>query len=364
MKKIIKNILQLLNTLSLIALCLSYFSNYINPARIWGIAFFGLAFQYLFIINIVFFLFWWWRKNKFAIAGLLVLIVGIGYTGRFMQFKFSGDSSIKVHPIRVLSYNVRIFNYFEWEGKRSYRDSIISFLQSEQPGIICLQEFFTRADDPKFSENNIKQKLRILPYTHIDYSYSVNKNNSKFGIATFSRYPIINKGKIQFRKSFNACIFSDIKINNDTVRVYNIHLQSISLKKDNYALMDSIFYLNSKKIDEVKDVTFRLKAAYITRAEQTDAITKHINTSPYPVILCGDFNDTPVSYTYHQLRGDKKDAYRESGTGFGNTYRGNLPSFRIDYIFYSGDFTSFNYETRKIKLSDHYPVTTDLVLER
>jgi endonuclease/exonuclease/phosphatase family metal-dependent hydrolase len=128
--------------------------------------------------------------------------------------------------------------------------------------------------------------------------------------------------------------------------------------------MDSILYINSKKIIEVKNLTSQLKRAYISRAEQTTVIVNHMKLSPYPVILCGDFNDTPVSYTYHQLLGEKKDAYRESGSGVGNTYRGKLPSFRIDYIFYTNEFISLNYKTEKIQLSDHYPVSTNLILKR
>ncbi len=364
MKRISKKILKLLNIIATIALCFSYLSNFINPARIWGFAFFGLAFPYLFAINFGFFLFWWWRRNRFALVVLIVLILGIGYSGRYIQFKSVKNNNIDGPSIKIISYNVRIFNYFEWENKRSVSDSIISYLTTEHPDIICLQEFFTQDGKTSLSEQSIKQQLKSLPHSYIEYSYLFNTRKSKFGIATFSKFPIVNAGKIKFNKSFNSCIFSDIKMNNDTFRVYNIHLQSIQLNKKNYDVMDSILYINPKKINEVKNVTSQLKRAYISRAEQTTAIINHMKSSPYPVILCGDFNDTPVSYTYHQLLGKKKDAYRESGSGVGNTYRGKLPSFRIDYIFYTSDFISFDYKTEKIKLSDHYPVSANLLLKR
>lgn len=354
----------MLNTIAAIALCFSYLSNFINPARIWEFAFFGLAFPYLFTINFGFFLFWWWRRNWFALVGLIVLVLGINYSGRYIQFRFLNNKKIDGPSIKLVSYNVRIFNYFEWEEKRSVRDSIISYLSAEHPDIVCFQEFFSQNGETRLSEQNIKQQLKDFPHAHIEYSYTFNTGKSKFGIATFSKFPIVHAGKIKFNKSFNSCIFSDIKMNNDTFRVYNIHLQSIQLNKNNYDVMDSILYINSKKINEVKNVTSQLKRAYISRAEQTTAIVNHMKSSPYPVILCGDFNDTPVSYTYHQLLGEKKDAYRESGSGVGNTYRGKLPSFRIDYIFYTNDFISFDYKTEKIELSDHYPVSTSLLLKR
>jgi endonuclease/exonuclease/phosphatase family metal-dependent hydrolase len=218
-----------------------------------------------------------------------------------------------------------------------------------------MQDFFTK-NAQGLSEKFIRTSLSAMPYSHISYTYSF-RSGSDYGIATFSKYPIVNKGKIKFDKSFNSCIYSDILIDVDTIRVYNVHLQSIRLRKDNYGIIDSIFKLNTNRLDDVKDISVRLRDAYVIRARQVDELKSHMALSPYPVILCGDFNDTPVSYTYHQLLGDKKDAYRESGGGPGNTYRGKLPSYRIDYIFHDDSFVSGNYKTSKLNLSDHFPVS-------
>jgi endonuclease/exonuclease/phosphatase family metal-dependent hydrolase len=363
LKRLTRKIILFLNILAVLALCLSYLSNYINPARIWGVAFFGLGYPFLLIINLGFLIYWWWRKNRYALISLFFILIGIGNIGRYFQLNRSMKNNLTDDNLKILTYNVRIFNYFKWENNSSACDSIISFVNRENPDVVCFQEFYTRKDINELTEESIKLKLSSYKYAHIGYTKKFNSKNSLFGIATFSKYPIINKDRLVFSNSVNACIYSDIVVGEDTFRIYNLHLQSINLKKENYALMDSIFYINSKKIDEVKDVTSRLKKAYISRSKQTNIVENHMKESPYPVIMCGDFNDTPVSYTYQKLLGEKSDAYRESGRGFGNTYRGKLPSFRIDYIFYTNHFTSFDYQTFKIKLSDHYPVGTSLVLK-
>lgn len=361
MRNLTKHIFLILNSIAATALLLAYLSDVVNPATIWGFAFLGLAYPYLLLINIAFVIFWWWRKNKNAFISVIAILLGFGFLIRYVQFPAKKKLPKDQKSLNIVSYNVRIFNYYKWENKSSISDSLLEFIVDQKPGIACFQEFFTKKLDPKLSEQGIKQKLASLPYAHIEYSKVFNRGQSHFGIATFSKFPIINKGKILFGNSVNACIYSDILVDSDTFRIYNMHLQSIQLKKDNYTLMDSIFYLNSKKLDEVKDVTSRMKRAYIARSEQTLTIAEHMSNSPYPIIMCGDFNDTPASFTYKKLLGDKLDAYRESGSGLGKTYRGNLPSFRIDYIFYSPEFYSRKYQTHKVRYSDHYPISVSLI---
>lgn len=225
-----------------------------------------------------------------------------------------------------------------------------------------MQEFLTRNTRLVQSENHVKEKLHNTPYSHINYTIKSNSATTQFGLATFSKYPILRRGVIMFENSPNSCIYTDIKKENDTIRVYNIHLQSIKLNKHDYSLMDSLFSFNSERLGEMKQISASLKDAFIKRSDQVRSIVHHMSESPYPIILCGDFNDTPVSYSYHQILGDKKDAFREAGIGMSRTYRGKLPSYRIDYIMYSGNLSAKSYRTGKIHLSDHYPVISQLEL--
>jgi endonuclease/exonuclease/phosphatase family metal-dependent hydrolase len=201
-----------------------------------------------------------------------------------------------------------------------------------------------------------------MTFSHVYYTDRVPRKIN-FGIATFSKYPIIHKEAIDFEESLNGCMSSDLVIGSDTVRVYNCHLQSIRLRKDYHDLLDSlIFNYSEKQLDELKDISVRMKQAYIQRAEQADLLAKHIRSSPYPVIVCGDFNDTPISYTYHKLARNLRDAFIEAGSGIGNTFRGNLPYARIDYILYSDSLQAHHYRTYKTDLSDHYPVITHFTI--
>ncbi len=290
----------------------------------------------------------------------LIIIVGVGNIGRYVQLRPSQANYEKDSTqLRLVSYNVRVFNTYKWSGEEIGRDSILEFVNSKQPDIVCLQEYMIHEHIDSASEAYTNELLSQTPNKHIRYTKLANSNRRKFGIATFSKFPIVHRGRIQFENSYNSCIYTDILFKSDTVRIYNLHLQSVSLKK-NYTVVDSLLFFNSKRLGEIKDISRRLKRAYIQRARQVDAIGQHAALSPHPVILCGDFNDTPVSYSYHKLLGDKKDAFREAGTGIGKTYRGKLPSFRIDYVFHDDAFQATNYSTPRVGLSDHYPVVCTL----
>ncbi len=360
MKKLTKKILILFNLAAALALCGAYLSNIIDPAFIWQFAFFGLAYPVLLITNIGFFIFWWWRKRKIALLSLFCILIGFGNLGRYMQLRFSNNKDASQNALKIISYNVRLFNHFEWEEGISVRDSIIEYLKDESPDIICFQEFLVRKDRKLQSKEHIVQELSSTPYHHINYSRELTQGSSQFGQATFSKYPIVNKGVILFENSPNSCIYSDIDFGSDTLRIYNLHLQSTRLKKYDEYLIDSLFHFNSSRLNDYKALSSRLKKAFIKRSEQVKIIKGHMNESPFPIILCGDFNDTPVSYTYHQLLGKKKDSFRESGSGISKTYRGKLPSYRIDYIFFSACFRSTDYRVDNKKLSDHYPVVCTL----
>ena len=360
MKKLTKKILFQLNLLAALGILLAYVSNHITPAAIWPIAFFGLAYPYLLIANIFFLGFWLWRKNKYALLSLIVILVGFGNVGRYVQFRKPADNvqADSTH-IKILTFNVRVFNKYKWRGENVGRDSIIHFVNSEEPDIICFQEFITQSHVKKESEAYTNHLLEETPYNHIRYTIRANSTSRRFGIATFSKHPILRRGSIHFDNSYNTCIYTDLLYNGDTIRVYNVHLQSINLKK-NYSIVDSLAYINAKRIDEVKDISERLKVAFIQRALQVDAVKRHVDDSPYPVLVCGDFNDTPVSYSYQQLLGEKFDSFREAGSGIGITYLGKLPSYRIDYVFHDEEFSAIEYNSPKVKLSDHYPVVCTL----
>jgi endonuclease/exonuclease/phosphatase family metal-dependent hydrolase len=364
LSRFIRQILLWANIIAAGALFLANMANFISPANIWPIAFFGLAFPILLLINLGFIAFWIWRRKYLTFISIIVLLIGVTNIGRYIQSDIFHKPKTFHNGIKLLSYNVRIFNFYNWEKGSSVREKILNFVIRQKPDILCFQEFLTRENRPGQSKRAIDLKLSQLPYVHVSYSFH-GKDFINYGIATYSIYPIVNRGAIKFKNSFNACIYSDLLVKQDTIRVFNVHLESIKLRGNDYNFIDSLVLdFNSSRFIEARNISGRLKQAFIKRAQQVDELNRYIKESPYPVVVCGDFNDTPVSYTYQKVKGNLEDAFMSSGIGIGNTYRGNFPSFRIDYIFHSRQIESSNYETHRINLSDHYPVSCELSFEK
>jgi len=365
LKAIIYKLLKYLNYTFVGALLLAYLSVYISPERIWVLAFFGLAYPFLLIVNFIFVIFWIYKKRKTFLVPLIAIILGWTYLSSYIQIplkKQKENSEISKTKFNVLSFNVRLFDLYNWEEGDNTSDGIFDYINTNEFDFICFQEFFTK-DKGELTRRTILKKLNRKYATHIDYSFE--GDNKNYGIATYSKFPIINRGVINFSNSSNSSIFTDVRINDDTVRIFNNHLQSIRFNESNYSFITNSKDLNDdEKIKELKDISFRLRDAFIKRASQAQILSNHVKKSPYPVILCGDFNDVPVSYTYRKMKGELKDSFKEAGKGIGNTYMGKFPSFRIDYIFHSEDIKCLKFEIPDVYLSDHFPVTSEFVLER
>lgn len=313
--------------------------------------------------------FWIFLRKNLALISLITILLGWGFLNDFFQLSLSRKESTHREndtilakkpseklPVGFLSYNVRLFNYYNWLEDTEARDKIFSLISEKEPAILCLQEIYSTESGsiPQLSIDSSQANSR---FSH--FAYTTGKIlKGKYGIATFTAFPIINRGEIRFSGTTNLSIYTDIVVYSDTIRIFNNHLQSIRLKKKNYDFIEMLNPGNEEEaMDEILDISSRLKYAFIKRAQQADILSRNILNSPYPVIVCGDFNDTPVSYTYRKIRGKLKDAFIESGRGFGNTYWGKFPSYRIDYILYSKDITSAKFETIKVNYSDHFPVS-------
>ncbi len=363
MRKLAGKIILYSNILLALCLILSYTAPIINPARILLPAFFGLAYPYLLIFNLVFLIYWIVRMRKELLISLVVILLGWYHLTNFVPLRFQKspepreDSSSP--PIKILSYNVRTFDKYNWTQNSQSKEGIFETIRNADPAIVCIQEFYTSNTSGK-RERDIRNQLKDYPYYSIYYSLKSGASTG-FGIATFSKYPIVKTSRIPFDNTINQAVYTDIKINDDTVRMFNIHLQSIQFGQRNYAFLDSLsLKYTNKQLEEVKDIGSRLKQAFVMRAEQSKIIHNYIEGSKFPVIVAGDFNDTPASYAYKRIRKGLKDAFRTSGKGLGNTYAGELPSLRIDYIFYSDELESTEFERIKSKFSDHFPITSTL----
>ena len=349
MKQFFVYILLLLNLIAVFALGIASISVFLSPEKFWFAALFGMSFPYLLVVNIVFVVLWIFIKPKFMLFSILVMLASYPHATNYLQI--SGKET-QEKGIRVISYNVRYFMGTSEYPNKENADHILNFLQQNNADIICLQE--VRLNKRQIFDID---NLKLTGITHMQLAH----NSYQGGQLTMTRYPILYMGEIRFKGSGNMIIYTDLIINHDTVRVYNCHLQSYRLRSSEINTIDSLdFDTNQQDKDKIRDLSIKFRNALIKRAEQATTLHNHIKSCPYPVIVCGDFNDTPVSFTYHTVRNGLEDSFEQSGKGTANTYNGKLPSFRIDYILLSPKFSSYNFEVSTLNHSDHYPISCDL----
>lgn len=333
----INTLLYIINITFLFALFLSYGAPYFSPDTIlWPIAFLGLVYPLLLLINGLFLVYWLIVFKKHFWTNLIILAIGFGYIKNNVNFNKS--ENLEGQRFSIMSFNVRLFNAYNWIKDDDTKNNIINFINNTSSGIVCFQEFYAPEKLPQFNYN----------YSHI----GLQNDRKSWRMATFSKYPIIKKGTVSVNGETknNVCIYSDIVIELDTIRVYNIHLASNWFQKQDYEFLDN------PSVEGAENIIERLKRSYHKRANQVVAIKKHINTSVFPVIVCGDFNDTPNSYAYKVLSEGLLDSFTNSGQGLGSTYNGKVPGLRIDYILHSPDLEIVNFKVHDKNLSDHFPI--------
>lgn len=352
MKRFLVYILLFFNLIAVSALVFATVSVYISPEKLWFAALFGMAYPYIIIVNLIFIVLWIFIRIKFALISLIVILAGYNQIGNYL--KFYGKQTDKT-GIKIISYNVKYFMGTDKFPSKENADHILDYLRQNNADVICLQEVRLNKRQIFDVANSKLPQINHMQLAHTSHAG---------GQVTFTRYPIINMGEIRFKNSGNMIIYTDMLIESDTVRVYNCHLQSYRLQPAEINRIDSMnFENNNESKTKLKALAYKFKDAIIKRAEQAATLREHLNQCKYPVIVCGDFNDTPVSFTYRTVRGDLKDSFTESGKGTANTYNGKLPSFRIDYILYSPKFSSYNFEVSTLNHSDHYPISCDLFLD-
>tara|TARA_B100000683_G_scaffold269400_1_gene306375 strand:+ start:4790 stop:5800 length:1011 start_codon:yes stop_codon:yes gene_type:complete len=329
--------------LTLFAMALSYLAPHISPSTfLWPIAFLGLLYPILLLTNLVFTLYWFVSFKRYFWSNFFIILIGWGQFSTLINIESKKTNT--EDSFTVMSYNVRLFNVYKWINNKNVKNEIVDYINTVKPNILCLQEFYAPNELP-----NIQ-----LPYQHI----GLQSQKKQWRMATYSSFPIINKGTVSIKgeRKNNICIYSDLVTEKDTIRLYNIHLASNWFRPSDYSFIQNPTLETEELKKNVLSIGKRLKNSFVKRAEQVEAIKTHINKSPYPVILCGDFNDTPSSYAYNQLSKGLKDAFVEKGRGLGRSYNGKFPSLRIDYILCSPELNINSFDTRDVKLSDHYPV--------
>ncbi|MDG2369176.1 MAG: endonuclease/exonuclease/phosphatase family protein [Flavobacteriales bacterium] len=354
-------LLAYLSILSNLFLVLTYLNYLIPPTISWFNSLIGLAYPIIVLVNIFFLFFWLLKKELFFLYSLIVLILGFYHHSRYLQIT-PINTKIKGHSkeIKVMSYNVRLFDLYNWTENKKTRDLIIQQIKKVNPDVICFQEYYYSSKLNFQTRDLIINELN-MNYYHENFSHE-SKKDSKFGIATFSKFPIIESDFISFENDkSNQCIWTDINIDKDTLRVYNAHLGSIRFNYSDYKIIGgkgSPLWPYQQK--PTRQIFKRLKLGFQKRQEQISLLIPQISKSPHKTIICSDINDTPLSYAYHQFDKYFTDSFTKSANGIEGTYIGNIPGLRIDYIWHSKELKSTNFTTHQEKLSDHKAISASI----
>ena len=368
-RRILNIILLSANAIAALALLISYSAAYIDPDTTWIPAFFGLAYPVTVLINLAFVLLWLIRWKKYIFISLVCILAGWNNIRSLYPVRIAKPKHMIGDRIRITSYNVHQLSGVDpTYRKGSTTSEVTTFLASQGADILFIQEFCSMKENYQDVLSRFTQAVGLEHYAFMNYSGKLPKNRIN-AIAIFSRYPIINKGHFKAAGGNLYAIFADILLRNDTIRLYNLHLESIKFGKQDYSFYSNLTERDTDAEDlQLKEgskrMVWKLRKAFIKRSVQVQSLTRHMSQSPYPVILGGDFNDTPSSYTYARLTKTLRDAFKDAGDGFfESTYAGKLPSFRIDYILYSNSFRALEYERHNVALSDHFPISSTLIYQ-
>ena len=330
MKKLsfIDTCLYLVNSVLATILLIGYIVPYIAPKTFALLSVVSVVTPLFIILNVLFCGYWILRLKKQFLVSAIVLLVGLQHSISLYQFGTKNEAT--PNEVSLLSYNIRLFNLYRWSTEKGIEQKLKTYINNKNADIVCLQEYHRKAT-----------KIESYKFQYIQH------NGGKIGQAILSNHKIVNRGNLNFNNSSNNSIFADIKINNDTIRVYNIHLESLRIDK-NKEVLDAI---DPEKL--VTKFSYRFKKQ-MTQVEQ---IIAHEATSPYKTIIAGDFNNTAFSWIYKTLKNNKKDAFVEAGSGFGKTFDFIFP-YRIDFILLDDAFKVNTYESSTVAYSDHFPIVT------
>ncbi|PCJ98266.1 MAG: endonuclease [Flavobacteriaceae bacterium] len=335
-RSIIIKFLALTITFLAILLLIACIVPYIPVKRVPSLSILSLVFPVLVMINLVILVFCFFLSKKHLVVPLFALVVAFLTLGSFYKINFLEKAPVVEEGFEIMSFNVRSFNSYSSLNDTSIGDKIIAFLKDETPDILCLQEH----------NRTWGKQLKNYPYkAESPYPKKLKRSTQ----VIFSKYPIISNGSLDFPNTANNCIYADILYKNDTIRVYNMHLQSYKVR--------SVSRETSNKL------LGKFNNAIKKQEEQAQLFLKHAKTSHFKTIVCADFNNSQFSRTYRMVKGDMKDTYQEKGVGFGMTYEKMKFPFRIDYILVDNSFNVMSHKNYKIKLSDHYPITSTLDLK-
>ena len=322
---------------------LSYTSVFISPSIFWPAVFASYAIPGVLILNLILLLIILFFKRRIVVFPVVALLLGLPFI--LITYSFKGEKSSKKPDFSILSFNTKFFGKLKANDDFSF--DMIKWAAMDTSDIKCFQEYSTNSSGKVL---DITQQFSEQGYNYFTYSTKMKDAEHNAGLAIFSKYKILDSGYVwQNHGSINAGIFVDINFRQDTIRIYNVHMESMALHLRQYKDPD-------RYQSKLKSLVFKLKDGAEKRSSQIDKLIAHTKKCPYPYIIGGDFNETPYSYNYFKLKRHFNNAFEDSGNGFGFSFNSILFFLRIDHQFYDNKIEAINYRVdRNMKISDHFP---------
>ena len=342
---VIKRVLVGVNSFFTLLLLISYLAYYIPPSPGWFFGIPGLAYPVFLIINFLFFIMWILFKSKYFIISLFGILIGWNHVGRHLGIS-SANPEKPPEGLKVISYNIRTSKYTPQKEQSMHQ--VADYLKEKQPRIVCLQECFLSKTQLGEFAKKIGFRLQGSPYP-----------SQAHGLYTFTDLAVTKTGTLS-NEDAKFAIYNHVIYKDDTVRVYNTQLASIRLQKEKELFDRKSEWKSEDSQERITSMFRKFNKAYNQRTKEVKILKNHIAGCEYPIILCGDFNDTPLSYTYQNLTQHLKDPFPRFGEGLGNTHNENLPPIRIDYILHNDFFQTKWYKINKPSFSDHFPISAVL----
>lgn len=367
-RRLTKRFFIITNIIVAILFLLGCYGYWFNPENFWPIGFLTLSAFYFLLLLLLFIFFWLFVKPRWILISVIAVLLAYKPVVHIIPIRLAASFTKEkpVNSLRVMSWNVAQFNVMNDKKHPELKQQMFDIINEYQPDIACFQEMV--AEDSSITDHgHIREFLEKLRFPGYFYSYNEKEDfwgHAHFGIIIFSRYPILNRQTISFYPNNYNSIFQyvDIVKDNDTVRIFNIHLQTLRFSRENMKYIEEPTTEKETAIKESKSIIGKFKKGFLKRRVQAGRIKAEMKKSPYPAIVCGDFNDVPNSYAYHTIGGGMKNAFTEKGGGLGRTFAGISPVLRIDNIFADRRFDILQFERVNKKLSDHFPILADLQL--
>lgn len=365
-RKVSKKILLLLNIVTGVLFLGGAFVKYFDPQTYWFLGLLTIALPYIILLLILFLIFWLIVRPVWSLLSVVFLAIGWNAVMNILPLRLPYTFELKkdAGTIRIMSWNVEQFNIQHYKNHPERKEQMFALINLYDPDIACFQEVV--AGENVKGINYLPAIDSQLRFKDHFFAYKLENDFDRyhhFGTIIYSKYPIVRKQfVVNNPNDYNSTFqFADILIGIDTIRVFNVHLQSLKFSKENRKYLDS-GEVKTTTVNESRSVIERIRTGAEKRAVQADFIKDEMIHTPYPKILCGDFNDVPVSYAYEIIGEQMQNAFAKKGYGLSRTFHGLAPTLRIDNIFADSNFTILQYKRVKKDLSDHFPILADLKL--